>query len=156
MSAQFWKRLSLSELGMVINFGHSGTKCIWAPHEPRSITLMHEYGIHTVKFRFCKCEGADRSAMQLLRAGFWPATWKRPVTAFSIETLREFSLLSTHCHATAMDFCAYLRRRADALDTEDKAVSVQLLGRIAETYSPTGHREGVHDCASRVLVYDTV
>lgn len=156
MSAQFWKRLSLAELGMVINLGHNGTKCIHAAQEPRSITLMHEYGVHTVKFRFCKHTGTDGSAMQLLRAGFWPATWVRPVTAFSIETLREFSLLSTHCHATAMDFCAYLRRRADALDTEDKAVSMRSPGRIAVTHGATGHRKSVHDRAPRVLAYNTV
>lgn len=126
-SKGFWKRVPLSKLGLIIDLGHDGKKCTATKRETHELIVMHEHGIHRAHFRFCGCLTSDvpsvPKAVQLLEAGFWPASWKRPTTAFSLEVMREFELLAVHAHDNGSDYCAAMRRRTDGTRPDDVPVS---------------------------------
>ncbi|KAJ3522971.1 hypothetical protein NM688_g8797 [Phlebia brevispora] len=114
---KFWKRVPLSDLGLVVNLGHGGDACRHCLWEPRTMTIVHDHGVHTVKMRFCGCWRDDGQRVpepiQLVEAGFWPTSMDRPMSAIAIQTLRSFALLSPGANTTAQDFCKYLRRLTD-------------------------------------------
>ncbi|KAI1789500.1 hypothetical protein LXA43DRAFT_892819 [Ganoderma leucocontextum] len=88
------------------------------------MTIVHEHGIIEMRVRFCDCiaEG-DRfpvpEPMQLLRFGLFPGTWKEPRTAFTINGLRDYHLLSVQCQITGIDFATYLQRCTDNVLSRD-------------------------------------
>ena len=130
MRRGFWKRVPLFKLDLILNLGHGGKKCVLASAEPRRINVMHEYGVHKVSFRFCSCPSENgppkTPAVQLLEAGFWPGSWERTATAFTLDVMDQFELLSSYCHANPTDYCAYLRRRSDGTCPDDCPVRAVL------------------------------
>ncbi|KAI1796811.1 hypothetical protein LXA43DRAFT_879378 [Ganoderma leucocontextum] len=84
------------------------------------MTIVHEHGIIEMKVRFCVClaEGERFTVpepIQLLRFGLFPGTWKQPRTAFTINGLRDYHLLSVQCQITGIDFAVYLQRSTDSV-----------------------------------------
>lgn len=156
----FWRRVPLSKLGLIVDLGHGGQKCIYSLVDPREITVMHEQGLETVRFRFCRCgrEGEGRKAppVQLLEAGFWPGSWERTATAFTLEVMQEFELLSSHCHANPTDYCAYLRRRSDSTCPDDLSVRNLLFRWRQLTVFLIGCEQGLHHCVPRIRAADPV
>ncbi len=119
--------------GLVINLGHSGKRCPRNPFDPRSMTIVHEHGVHHFKVGFCRCPRSDPTdptnpvapeATQLLEIGFWPGSWVQPRSAFTISVLRQFHLLSVHTQANVHDFFATLKRQTDGVDDEEVSVSM--------------------------------
>lgn len=123
---RFWVKCGLSELSVVVDLGHGGVQCP-AGRQPRPMTIVHERGIWKTKIRFCNCCGPDGHATpndtQLLRAGFWPASWDTPRTVFTMGLMEQFRLLSVHAHTNAYDFFNYLARRTDDTFPTDCEVS---------------------------------
>lgn len=67
-----------------------------------------------MKVRFCGCtkdNTADvvHDTAQLLEFGLFPGSWDRPETAYTINGLRAFHLLSLQCHISGFDYIKYLR-----------------------------------------------
>ncbi|KAI1785585.1 hypothetical protein LXA43DRAFT_899423 [Ganoderma leucocontextum] len=120
----FWERMSLSQLdGFVLNLGHAGEKC---PSQDglRTMTIVHEHGIIKMKVRLCDCiPKGDKfpipEPIQLLHFGLFPGTWKAPRTAFTINGLRDYHLLSVQCQITGIDFATYLQRCTDNVLSKD-------------------------------------
>ncbi|KAI1785018.1 hypothetical protein LXA43DRAFT_976457 [Ganoderma leucocontextum] len=88
------------------------------------MTIVHDHGIIEMKVRFCDCiaEGGRFPIpvpMQLLRFGLFPGTWKEPRTAFTINGLRDYHLLSVQCQITGIDFTTYLQRCTDNVLSKD-------------------------------------
>ncbi len=48
----FWSRRSLTELGFVLNLGHTGHSCPLAGGRTRNTTVVHEHGVHQFPVRF--------------------------------------------------------------------------------------------------------
>ncbi|KAJ7796129.1 hypothetical protein B0H14DRAFT_3495125 [Mycena olivaceomarginata] len=97
---------SLRDAGLRIQFGHlPRERCAHPQPGNAGFVVLHDNGIHTVNIDFCGCDSAMRADpyIQLLRAGWYPATDERPQTAatFSAKT-------------TAYDFYAVLERLTDA------------------------------------------
>ncbi|EMD33434.1 hypothetical protein CERSUDRAFT_57023, partial [Gelatoporia subvermispora B] len=118
----FWHKESLANLGLTLNLGHDGRKCPVAFDEPRRLTVVHSHGIHELRMRFCAClddelEGTPDS-LQLIANGMWPGTWDKPLTAFTIDVMKEFHLLSLQVQMSAQDFHRYLQRRTDNVQTD--------------------------------------
>lgn len=145
-SQRFWRRLSLSELDVVLHLGHGGARCPNFTGSPRPTTIVHEQGVHTFKVQYCKCRrrpsdgtgeeergngGLDDRAQvsevtQVLDAGFWPATWTTPQTLFTQQVLRDFSLLSNIAHVNAHDYMKFLTRVTDNVDPKSADVSASV------------------------------
>ncbi|KAJ3552341.1 hypothetical protein NM688_g4199 [Phlebia brevispora] len=122
---RFWLKVSLMRLGLVINLGHDGEKCACVTLKPRTITVIHENGVHEVALRFCDCQEKQGEAtpepIQLLEAGFWPGSWKRPRTVITLGLLHQFQILSAQARTNAYDFYNYLARLTDNISPDDVA-----------------------------------
>lgn len=119
----FWKRQPLSNLGVVLDLGHDGDRCVYASGTPRPMCIVSEHGVHEIGVRFCGClDKTTRSTTpdvtQLLQQGLWPASWEQPRTAFTIGVMKTFSLLSHQGNMNAYDYVEVLRRKTDGTITE--------------------------------------
>lgn len=117
---RFWERRPLSELGVVFEFGHEGKRCHLSSQEPRPMTIVSEEGVHVVKVRFCACKDnvtnlATPEATQLVKNGFWPASWMQPRTACTIQVMKTFLQLSSLAHANGKDYFQVLRHKTDSI-----------------------------------------
>ena len=136
--AGFWRRMSLGQLdSFVLNLGHAGDECL-LQDKLRTMTIVHDHGIIEMKVRFCGCiaEGEKTPVpipMQLLGFGLFPGTWKEPRTAFTINGLRDYHLLSVQCQITGIDFATYLQRCTDNVLSKDVTVRRLRLYRMALT-----------------------
>lgn len=125
---RFWVKCCLSELGAVVNLGHGGEHCD-SGRRTRLMTVVHERGVWKANVRFCNCCGSNKHATpegaQLLKAGFWPASWDTPRTVFTMGLMEQFRLQSVHAHTNAYDFFNYLARRTNDTFPADCEVSAQ-------------------------------
>ncbi|KAJ8474039.1 hypothetical protein ONZ51_g7481 [Trametes cubensis] len=135
----FWQRRPLHDLGLVIWLGHGGNRCYSSPG-PRKITVVHEHGIHTADIAFCNCElGADSlpvpEPLQLIKFGLFPGSWQYPQTAYTINGLRNYHLLSVQSPVTGLDFIAYLRRLTDNVQPDESKDRYQELNTAMREFS---------------------
>ncbi|KAJ7696888.1 hypothetical protein B0H14DRAFT_2230233, partial [Mycena olivaceomarginata] len=73
----FFAKTSLKEIGLRIQFGHPPRESCTNPQPGNSgFVVLHHNGIHTVDVDFCGCDSERRAEpyVQLLRAGWYPAT----------------------------------------------------------------------------------
>ena len=124
----FWRRMDLCELGLEINLGHVGERCPVAVRDPRRMTVVHDHGVCCSRVRFCECIGlgsgtATPECLQLIQYGLFGASWDKPKTAFTIQSLKIFHLLSLQSQLTAHDFVGYLKRATDNVGAAAVAVS---------------------------------
>ena len=89
----------------------------------------HLPGIHPVAIDFCDCRtnGTIPHHIQLLRAGWLPATFIRPQTAFTFHCLNFYHELTLQSKVNAYDFCRSLLRLTDSLELNKTSVCVFLL-----------------------------
>jgi len=74
------------------------------------ITIIDRSGIHEIGTRWCCCPNAPERDMQLMAAGLFPATFRKPKTAFTFQVLEEFHLDNLECKTTPSQFISRLRR----------------------------------------------
>lgn len=83
------------------------------PHQfgaPHMMVIVDITGVHELPVVFCSCPNADTLDMQLLRMGFYPATARKPKTAFSFRVLDDFLLTNKECKTSAMNYWNKIRR----------------------------------------------
>jgi hypothetical protein len=82
-------------------------------------------GIHQVAYALCGCErvGASDTIIQLMRAGWWPATMLRPRTAVTLTTLRLFHALTIQGKVNPYEFYSGLARITDGAGAHQLKVS---------------------------------
>jgi hypothetical protein len=81
-------------------------------------------GLHVVKITYCDCVRLLPRYQQLLRAGLFPATEKRPSTAVSFAFLEAYHKMSQAGKTNLYDFYMYVLLRADPLHLHHSVVSV--------------------------------
>jgi hypothetical protein len=74
------------------------------------ITVTHTNGIYRRRIRWCSCPDAPTRDIQLLRMHLYPATAKRPSSAFTFQLLDHFYIDSMECKTSANNFYNKLRR----------------------------------------------
>jgi hypothetical protein len=81
-------------------------------------------GIHQVAIDFCDCRtnGTIPHHIQLLRAGWFPATFIRPQTTFTFRCLDFYHELTLQSKVNAYDFCRSLLRLTDSLELNKTSV----------------------------------
>ena len=67
-------------------------------------------GVHEIPVVFCGCADAAPRDIQLLRTGLYPATSRRPRTAFTFRVLDDFLLTNKECKTPGMSYYSRLRR----------------------------------------------
>lgn len=133
---EYWEKLTMSDLDFTLYLGH-GTSC--CPHIPqtatgspllaflRDTTIVHEHGVMKMPIAYCRCPFTRPEPEQLIATGLWPATWDRPKTAITLNTLEAFYGLTLQAQVNLHDFVLYLKRCTDAVRTEEVAVSTHLI-----------------------------
>ncbi|KAJ7436476.1 hypothetical protein B0H11DRAFT_2364591 [Mycena galericulata] len=113
----FFVKTSLKALGLRVQLGHPPHSVCSAP-EPANVAFvtLHTNGIHEVSVDYCGCENACDAGppeVQLLRAGWFPATHERPQTCATLEVLEQFQQETLQSKMTMYDFYAVLERLTD-------------------------------------------
>ena len=72
-------------------------------------------GVHYLPVCFCECRSPRARHIQLLEAGLYPATVKKPRTAFTFQVLDDFYLDNLECKTPARNFYQKLRRKTSNL-----------------------------------------
>ncbi|KDQ65191.1 hypothetical protein JAAARDRAFT_91545, partial [Jaapia argillacea MUCL 33604] len=105
---------SLKNIGLHVQLGHSpGNVCPTRYSGHKDFVVLHMNGIHQVTLDYCACRGLHRH-MQLLMAGWWPATPLEPQTCATLHVLRHFQLLNLQGKLTAFDFYQVMELQTDA------------------------------------------
>ncbi|KAJ7071702.1 hypothetical protein B0H15DRAFT_925776 [Mycena belliarum] len=95
-------RVHAAILGLRVQLGH-------APHEPCAAPEPARSGIHEVCVDYC----AGPPEVQLLRAGWYPATHERPQTCATFAVLEKFQEDTLQGRISMYDFYAVLERLTD-------------------------------------------
>src|ERR1700761_8200338 len=74
------------------------------------ITVIDRSGVHEIGVSWCHCPEAPEHDIQLLMAGLFPATFRKPKTAFTFRVLEDFQLDNLECKTTPSQFFSRLRR----------------------------------------------
>ena len=124
MNGFYFCRSSLHEAGLRIQLGHDGAKCISPISGPPAFTVTDLSGVHCVAVDFCDCRqnGIVPRHIQLLRAGWFPATFNRPQNAFTFRCLDFYHELTLQGKVNAYDFCHTVLRLTDSLELEQTPV----------------------------------
>lgn len=104
-----------------MQLGHDGNDCPH-PHPPATLTVVDLLSIHRVRVAFCDC-GGTHYYVQMLRAGWWPASLKRPRSGFTMRTLKFFQALSLLSKTNGYDFWRTIVYMTDGSGVENLPVS---------------------------------
>ncbi|KAJ7912879.1 hypothetical protein B0H13DRAFT_2326934 [Mycena leptocephala] len=111
---EFFKKIPLASLGLRVQLGHSPLTCCTVPEPSKArFVMLHTNGIHEVLVDFCGCErtkAAGPHEIQLLRAGWFPATHERPHTAATFAVLDQFHQETLQAKVTMYDFYGVLEK----------------------------------------------
>lgn len=127
--ASFWKRITLAELGFVMQLGHEDddwNTCDRAT-APREMTVVHSRGVEKMKMRFCHCIASGKmvpksDTEQLLDRDLFPGSWKHPQSVYAMQTLKDYHLLALQSQLTAGDYMKFLARSTDNVAPDRVAV----------------------------------
>ena len=91
-----------------------------------NFTVIDSTGIHVVAVDFCDCRtnGIISHHVQLLRAGWFPATFTHPQTVFTFHCLDFYHELTLQSKVNAYDFWQTVLRITDSLELNKTPVCV--------------------------------
>ncbi|KAK6968964.1 CxC2 domain-containing protein [Favolaschia claudopus] len=132
----YFTKTSLKSIGFRVQLGHPPRHPCARPLPGYSdFVVVHDNGIHSINIDFCGCDSETRAEpyIQLLRAGWYPATDERPQTAVTFLALDKFHLLTLQAKITAYDYYTVLERLTDntGLKPPDR---YQIFLRVARQY----------------------
>lgn len=133
-NGKFYKATTLLDQGYILYLGHGGKPCPnSSQHSGTSpwvdvrgdteeedeeiyklkskLVIIHSTGVYSHHVVWCSCPGAEKHHhLQLLKARLFPASIKRPQTAFTFDVLDHFLIDALECKTSAMSFYQKLRR----------------------------------------------
>ncbi|KAF8264124.1 hypothetical protein EI94DRAFT_1772762 [Lactarius quietus] len=74
------------------------------------MTVIDRSSVHEIGINWCHCPGAAKHNLQLMMAGLFLATFRKPKTAFTFRVLEDFHLVNLECKTTPSQFFSCLRR----------------------------------------------
>lgn len=89
-----------------------------------NLIIVSSTGIFKRWVIWCRCANAAQPYVQLLRAKLFPASFKRPSTAFTFEVLDHFRIDALECKTAAMNFISKLVRISNEAFPADVPVSI--------------------------------
>jgi hypothetical protein len=121
--------VSLRDLGAIFPLGHNHGSSCTIPSPPISLTVFDVTGVHTITITYCECKPIDFAIsprVQLLRARWFPATWRRPTTAFTFRLLNLLHKLQSTCKVNLYDFHSAIASVSDNAGLGKPLVSTSL------------------------------
>ncbi|TFK46468.1 hypothetical protein OE88DRAFT_1714953 [Heliocybe sulcata] len=113
-NGQHFEKHSLRSLGLTLQLGHDGAVCPYPADGVDDFLLIDVTGIHRVSVEYCGCQRTSLPKYaQLLRSSWFPASFKRPGTAFTFRLLNLFHQLTLQGKTNLYDFWLTLLRVTD-------------------------------------------
>ncbi|KAF7301156.1 CxC2 domain-containing protein [Mycena indigotica] len=110
----YFTRTTLRAIGLRVQLAHPPNEICERPVAGRrDFVVLAANGIHEVAVDFCGCMDHDADHVQLLKAGWYPATTEFPRTAATFSCLDRFHYLSLHGKTTTYDFYSALESSTD-------------------------------------------
>jgi len=82
----------------------------WEQQDRQCLVIVDISGVHQLWINWCQCKTAAEPHIQLLRNRLFPASIKRPSTAFTFSLLDHFYIDSVECKTSASSFFSKLQR----------------------------------------------
>lgn len=79
--------------------------------EARAFIVAHSNGFHHIRIIPCACSDHQTFDRQLLFAQLFPATYRRPKTAFTFDCLRDFRTMNLECKTSIQAYHTFLSLR---------------------------------------------
>jgi hypothetical protein len=103
------KRTWLKELGLRVQLNHPpGVVCPYRFSAAKDFVLYDATGVHEINVDYCGCAQGEESCLeprvQLLRAGWWPATTIMPTTCATVALLKMFQIMNCLGKLSAYNF----------------------------------------------------
>ena len=115
-SSGFFKRITLRDLDHTFYLGHEHTVCPSTKSKSQVILVIDVNGVHYINVQFCECsENAKWVEMyrQLLRVGWYPASFGKPKTAFTFGILNTYHKLTLQGKLNLYDFLLSILQKTD-------------------------------------------
>ncbi|KAJ7649913.1 hypothetical protein FB45DRAFT_730388 [Roridomyces roridus] len=116
-NGEFFAKCQLSELGLRVQLGHRpGQRCAVPRPAHSNFWVLHTNGFHRVNLDICGCELAGVSGapdIQMLQAGWFPATDDSPRTCVTFACLDLFLASTLQAKTTMYDFYSMLEKMTD-------------------------------------------
>ena len=122
----YYQRSSLLELGLCFHVGHQHSPCPSA-NSCQQIIVIHLNGAHRVDVQFCTCKQTPNwveNYRQLLRVGWYPASFERPRTAFTFDLLDTYHKLTLQGKLNLYDFYSSVMQRTNNCGQRKEVVSL--------------------------------
>lgn len=122
----FYQRTTLLELGFHFYIGHQHTPCP-STDAFQPILVIHSNGADYVNVQFCACEEAPswvEHYRQLLRIGWYPASFDRPKTVFTFDLLDTYHKLTLQGKLNLYDFYLSTMQKTDNCGRKKTIVSL--------------------------------
>ncbi|TRM61677.1 hypothetical protein BD626DRAFT_570391 [Schizophyllum amplum] len=118
----YWKKTTLSNMGLVYQLSHRGLSCVCPDATVRTMVVLDNV-IHTVRYQYCACRGLHslNAVRQLLCNWWYPATVTDPETCVTFAGLDTFRLAAMHANVNVNNWLKAMEERMDALKlTKDR------------------------------------
>jgi CxC2 like cysteine cluster associated with KDZ transposases len=129
-NGDFFKKVSLRDLGFILHLGHQGQPCpslhpnasfppLHSEHSSSSenlppkhskMTIVDRFGIYEHNVEWCACPGNHKRDLHLFRMRLFPASINDPKTAFTFQGLNYFHIDSMECRTSAGNYFKKLKR----------------------------------------------
>ncbi|KAJ7039474.1 hypothetical protein C8F04DRAFT_1178631 [Mycena alexandri] len=136
-NGMFWASTTLKKLGFVYQLGHGGYTCPHPAPTPHDMVVMDTEAIHTVSYRYCRCDKADHAnnLQQLLRNEWYPATTVDPATCATFRVIETFRILNVVGNINVHNFVGAMERQTDPSQVEKVPDRYKSFGLMARQYS---------------------
>ena len=128
-TGEFFDKTCLMDLGLRVQLGHGGGVCPCPSPGSPNFSVFDTSGIHIVNIDYCNCPNdnvPDRKT-QLLRQGWFPATFSWPKTVFTFDCLNTFHEHTLQGKGNLYDFYHLLIRKTDNANLSNTFVSLYSL-----------------------------
>jgi CxC2 like cysteine cluster associated with KDZ transposases len=123
-NGSFFAKSNLKDLGLRVQLGHGGACCSSPLPGASDFVVFDVSGVHQVAVDFCDCRsnGFVHKRNQLFRVGWFPATFDRPKTVFTLSVLKMFQELTLQGKTTLYDFYHCMLRITDPVKLDKISV----------------------------------
>ncbi|KIJ94641.1 hypothetical protein K443DRAFT_110051, partial [Laccaria amethystina LaAM-08-1] len=128
----FFDKVSLKTLGLRVQLGHGGCACPCPTAGPPSFMVFDTSGVHAVNLDYCDCPSDNKfdRRTQLLRQGWFPATFSRPNTVLTFDCLERFHEHTLQGKGNLYDFYHLLLRKTDNMNICDTIYRYKEIHRV--------------------------
>jgi len=108
--------MSLKIVGLIVQLGHNSAQCPAPSDVQKDFVVVHSSGIHILSIQFCGCHhlsSASHPHIQLLHTSWFPSSIHCPHSAFTLDVLASFHLLTLQGKTSAYNFYLSIAHKTD-------------------------------------------